>query len=357
MIRSLDKTEAFAQQDETPVSDTRIDERRLIPEEAAGRRLDAVLAECFPAYSRSRLQRWLKTGELTVDGASPRARTPVAGGEVVALQLTLPDEGAVEAEAIPLDIVHEDEAVLVINKPAGLVVHPGAGNPGGTLQNALLHHDPALHAVPRAGIVHRLDRDTTGVMVVAKTLGAHAHLVDQLQNRSMGRAYLALTLGRFTAGSRVDAPIGRHPRDRLRMAVREGTGKPAVTHYRIEERFIAHTLLRCHLESGRTHQIRVHMAHTRHPIVGDPLYGGRLALPSRAAHVSVDRAPADPQADAGRSVADVLRAFPRQALHAETLTLRHPVSGATMRWTVPLPGDFEDLLAALRMHREAVASR
>ncbi|AGY91422.1 hypothetical protein SPICUR_02035 [Spiribacter curvatus] len=347
MLRSLDKTEGFAQQDEVSVTEPTINERAWIPDEAAGRRLDAVLAECFPAFSRSRLQRWLKSGELTVDGASPRARMTVQGGEEVAIQAHLPDDGPVAAEPIPLDIVFEDASLLVINKPAGRVVHPGAGNAHGTLQNALLHHDPQLHAIPRAGIVHRLDRDTTGLMVVAKTLEAHAHLVEQLQARTMGRAYLALTLGTFTAGGRVDAPIGRHPRDRLRMAVREVSGKPAVTHYRIEERFAAHTLLRCRLESGRTHQIRVHMASIRHPIVGDPLYGGRLQLPSGAEQLRVG---------SSLSIADVLRGFHRQALHAETLSLAHPVTGETLTWSTPLPADYEQLLAALRTHREAIAA-
>ncbi len=316
---------------------TRVDDTAMVPEAAAGRRLDAVIAELFPAFSRSRLQRWLKDGALTVDGASPRGRTPVRGGEQVVIRAELPAEGPVSAEPIALDIVFEDEALLVVNKPAGLVVHPGAGNADGTLQNALLHHDSRLHAVPRAGIVHRLDRETTGLMVVAKTLAAHADLVEQLQARAVGREYLAVVVGTFTAGGQVDAPIGRHPRDRLRMAVREG-GKPAVTHYRVEARFAAHTLLRCRLESGRTHQIRVHMATIRHPLVGDPLYGGRLAVPSQAGEL-----------------ADVLRGFHRQALHAETLTLTHPVSGETLSWSVAPPADFERLCAALRTHQRAMA--
>ena len=316
---------------------TRVDEIAVVPEAAAGRRLDAVIAELFPAFSRSRLQRWLKDGALTVDGASPRGRTPVRGGEQVVIRAELPAEGPVAAEPIALDIVFEDEALLVVNKPAGLVVHPGAGNADGTLQNALLHHDPRLHAVPRAGIVHRLDRETTGLMVVAKTLAAHADLVEQLQARAVGREYLAVVVGTFTAGGQVDAPIGRHPKDRLRMAVRE-TGKPAITHYRVEERFAAHTLMRCRLESGRTHQIRVHMAYIRHPLVGDPLYGGRLAVPSQAG-----------------DLADVLRGFHRQALHAETLTLTHPVSGGTLSWSVAPPTDFEPLCNALRTHQRALA--
>jgi 23S rRNA pseudouridine1911/1915/1917 synthase len=242
----------------------------------------------------------------------------------------------VEPQAIPLDIVHEDNAILVVNKPPGLVVHPGAGNPDGTLQNALLHHSEALGALPRSGIVHRLDRDTSGLMVIARTHAAHNHLVEQLQTRSMGRVYRALVSGDFTAGGRVAEPLGRHATDRTRMAVRTD-GRHAVTHYRIAERFPGHTLLRCSLETGRTHQIRVHLAHIRRPIVGDPVYGGRLRLP--------------PGAD--NDVTEALRAFRRQALHAETLTLGHPATGETMTWTAPLPDDFKALLAALRDHRDS----
>lgn len=309
----------------------RINREAVIPQEAAGRRLDQALADLFPEYSRARLQRWLKAGMLAVDDASPRGRTPVQGGERVVLNALLEQEGPVLAESIPLDVVAEDEELLVLNKPAGLVVHPGAGNPDGTLQNALLHYAPGLSAIPRSGIVHRLDRDTTGLMVVAKTLTAHAALVEQLQSRSMGREYLALVNGEFTAGGTVNAALGRHPRDRLRMAVRRD-GKPAVTHYRLLERFAAHTLLRCQLESGRTHQIRVHMASIQHPIVGDPLYGGRLRLPPGG----------------NETVNTALREFPRQALHAEALTLIHPQTGETCRWEAPMPDDFLGLLEVLR---------
>lgn len=302
----------------------------VIPAEAAGERLDRALAALFPEFSRSRLQRWLREGALQVDGAAPRPRDAVHGGETVRIDAQLEAEGPAQPEAIPLTIIHEDESLLVLDKPPGLVVHPGAGNREGTLQNALLHHDPALAAVPRAGIVHRLDRDTSGLMVVARTLQAHTELVAQLQARSVGREYLALVTGTFTAGGHVEAAIGRHPKDRLRMAVRQ-SGRPAVTHYRVERRFRGHTLLRCRLETGRTHQIRVHMAHIRHPIVGDPLYGGRMRLP--------------PGAD--EAVIGALRGFRRQALHAERLTLRHPASGETLSWSSPLPTDFADLLAVL----------
>ena len=339
-------------------SPARIEREATVPESAAGQRLDAVVAALFSEFSRSRLQRWLKDGDLTVDGASPRGRMAVKGGEQIRLSAARVEEGPVAAEAIALDIVHEDAAILVVNKPAGLVVHPGAGNANGTLQNALLHHDAKLAGVPRAGIVHRLDRDTTGLMVVAKTLEAHAHLVEQLQSRSVGREYLALVGGTFTAGGQVDAPIGRHPRDRLRMAVRQAVdteadepsnapGKPALTHYRIESRFSAHTLLRCKLETGRTHQIRVHMAHIRHPIVGDQLYGGRLRLPAGADTVVIE-----PDV----SLADTLRRLHRQALHAETLTLNHPTTLETLSWTVPIPKDFEHLLNVLRAHQAHVAA-
>jgi len=331
---------------------TEITREAIIPESAAGRRLDAVLAELFPEFSRSRLQRWLKDGALTVDRATPRGRVAVKGGEQVRIAASQSQEGAVEPEPIPLEIVHEDETILVINKPAGLVVHPGAGNAAGTLQNALLHHDPRLGGLPRGGIVHRLDRDTTGLMVVAKTLQAHTHLVEQLQARTVGREYLALVAGTFTAGGNVNAPIGRHPRDRLRMAVQVG-GKPAVTHYRIEARFPAHTLLRCKLESGRTHQIRVHMAHLHHPIVGDPLYGGRLRMPSGVEALPAPEGPWPPRRgdiDAP-TVADCLRWFRRQALHAETLTLAHPANDATMSWCVGVPTDYAGLLDALTAHR------
>ena len=302
-----------------------------IPEAAAGRRFDAVLAELFPEYSRSRLSAWIKAGDVLLDGAPARPRDLVRGGEAVSLNAEPEDQTLAEPEDIPLDILYEDSEVFVLDKPAGLVVHPGAGNPTGTLVNGLLYRDPRLAALPRAGIVHRLDKDTSGVMVVARTLQAHAALVAQLSARDVHRQYLAVVVGALVSGGTADAAIDRHPRDRIRMAVRED-GKDAVTHFRLRERFHAHTLLECRLETGRTHQIRVHMAHLRHAIVGDPLYGGPLRLPRGASDELVA----------------TLRGFKRQALHAETLEFVHPASGEPVRVAAPVPADLQALLKALR---------
>ena len=303
----------------------------VVPDEAAGRRFDAVLAELFPEYSRSRLAAWIKSGDALLDGAPARPRDPVRGGETVSLVEVAEIQTEAVAEDIPLDVLYEDPHLFVLDKPAGLVVHPGAGNPAGTLVNALLHRDPALAALPRAGIVHRLDKDTSGVMVVARTLPAHTGLVAQLAAREVHRQYLAVVVGALVSGGTADAAIDRHPRDRLRMAVRED-GKDAVTHYRLRERFRAHTALECRLETGRTHQIRVHMQHQRHPIVGDPLYGGPLKLPKGATE----------------ALAAGLRGFKRQALHAEVLEFAHPVGGAPVRVEAPLPADMVGLLRILR---------
>ncbi len=302
-----------------------------IPADQAGRRLDQVLAELFPDYSRSRLALWVKAGQVQVDGAQLKPKDRVRGGEQVLIDAELASEGAVEAEPIPLQILHEDEQILVLYKPAGLVVHPAAGNPAGTLQNALLHHDPDLVVLPRAGIVHRLDKDTSGLMVVARTLTAHKSLVEQLQDRSMGREYQALVQRVLPAGGSVDAPIGRHPVDRKRMAVVPG-GKPAVTHYRVLERFRGHSHVRVKLETGRTHQIRVHMAHIHCPLIGDPVYGGRPRIPKGCSE----------------ALRTALQRFPRQALHAARLTLLHPASGEERSWDMPLPEDMEQLLQVLR---------
>lgn len=304
----------------------------IIPRELAGTRLDQALASLFPEFSRSRLSEWIRRGLATVDRRQCRPRDRVAGGERVELK---PAPAAIDArwQAQPLElaVIHEDEHLLVVDKPAGLVVHPGAGNPDGTLVNALLHRDPALAGVPRAGVVHRLDKNTSGLLVVARTLPAHKRLVIALKERQVQREYLAVVNGILSAGGRVDAPLGRHRLQRTRMAVSE-SGRPAATRYRVEERYRAHTLVRLSLESGRTHQIRVHMAHIEHPLVGDPVYGGRLKLPPRA----------------GGALSGQLSAFKRQALHAVRLALRHPITDRAMQWESPLPADMQALLGALR---------
>ena len=302
-----------------------------IPPEYAGTRLDKTLAELLPDYSRSRLKQWLTAGDLTVDDGSPAPKTAVAGGETVRLLVPdTPHDVEVEPERIALDIIHEDDSILVLNKPAGLVMHPGAGNRDGTLQNALVAHDGSLAALPRAGIVHRLDKDTSGILVVAKTFAAHKQLVEDLAERVVKREYEAVAVGVMTAGGHVDAPIDRHPVDRKKMAVRE-EGREAVTHYRVISRYRAHTHIRCQLETGRTHQIRVHMAYVRYPLLGDPVYGRRLSVPK----------------DSSDAFAAALRGFKRQALHAATLGLTHPATGEAMQWSAPRPADFEQLLAAL----------
>jgi 23S rRNA pseudouridine1911/1915/1917 synthase len=312
---------------------TTIRHEAVVPLTAAGRRFDQALAEMFPDYSRSRLSGWIKSGAVTLDGAQAPPRQLLRGGEQVLLQVQLENEVSSTPEAIALDIVHEDEHLLVLNKPAGLVVHPGAGNPAGTLLNALLHHDPKLAELPRAGIVHRLDKETSGLMVVARTLPAYTALVDLLSRHEVERQYEAVVLGTMVAGGTVDAPIGRSMGDRLRQAVRdEEDGKRAVTHYRLRERFRAHSLLQCQLETGRTHQIRVHMAHINHPLLGDPLYGGGLKLPKGASPELITE----------------LRGFRRQALHAERLSFVHPISGETLSFNAERPADQEQLIVALR---------
>ncbi len=306
--------------------------RAEIPEDLAGQRVDKALATLFPEFSRARLQQWIRQGLVEVNGLRPRPRDKVRGGECVTLRAELQVERHDQGEDIPLDIVYEDETLLVINKPAGLVVHPGAGNREGTLLNALLHHAPELAAVPRAGIVHRLDKDTSGLLVVARTLAAHNGLAAQIQARSFQREYRAVVNGVMTAGGTIDAPIGRHRVQRTRMAVRESGGREALTHYRVLERFRAHTYIRVMLETGRTHQIRVHMAHIRAPLVGDPVYGGRLRLPPAC--------PAPLEA--------ALRGFRRQALHAASLSIEHPRTGERLSWEAAVPADMAGLLAVLR---------
>lgn len=295
-----------------------------------GRRVDQVLSELFDEFSRSRLQRWIKQGRVTLDGKPCRAKDRVYGGEEISLWPVMEKEVDLQAEAIPLHILYEDAELLVIDKPAGLVVHPAAGNPAGTLLNALLYHRPRLEQIPRGGIVHRLDKDTSGLLVVAKTLRAQASLVDQLQARSVKREYRAIVQGVVTSGGSVDQPIGRHPVHRVRMAVHP-SGKPAVTHYRVLARFRAHSHLQVNLETGRTHQIRVHMAHIHHPLLGDPVYGGRLRMP----------------AGASAALQSALRAFRRQALHALRLQIVHPATGEPLAWESPLPEDMQQMLQLL----------
>ncbi|HEY1491913.1 MAG TPA: 23S rRNA pseudouridine(1911/1915/1917) synthase RluD [Steroidobacteraceae bacterium] len=302
-----------------------------LPPESAGLRFDQALARCLPQYSRGRIRDWIDSGQVQVDGRPLRAKDKVLGGEQVQLEARLPQQTAgIAAEHMPLEVVHQDRALLVINKPAGLVVHPGAGNAAHTLQNALLGLDPALALVPRAGLVHRLDKDTSGLLVVARTPEAHTALVAAMAARAITREYLALCTGVVTAGATIDEPIGRHRAQRTRMAVR-ADGRPAVTHYRVLQRFRGHTLLRVQLETGRTHQIRVHLAHAGFPVVGDPVYGGRRRL---LAHST-------PQ------LAQQLRGFTRQALHATRLKLKHPTSGRELVFEAPVPQDLQRLLDAL----------
>lgn len=298
-----------------------------------GKRLDQVLAELFTDYSRTRIKEWILEGKVQLDGkVCLLPKEKVMDGQQVSIVTELAEDTRWQAQDIPLNIVYEDEHLLVIDKPAGLVVHPGAGTPDGTVLNALLHRYPEIAEVPRAGIVHRLDKETTGLMVVAKTIPAQIRLVYALQKRRITREYEAIVVGHMTAGGTVDEPISRHPTQRTMMAVNP-MGKPAITHYRVAERFRAHTRLRCRLETGRTHQIRVHMAHINHALVGDPVYGGRLR-PIRNASVELS---------------DFLRTFRRQALHATMLRLTHPITGEEMEWHSPLPADMVELIDVLRI--------
>lgn len=289
----------------------------IIQPEFAGCRLDQALAQLFPEYSRERLKNWVLEGHCKVDGSILRPKDKVTGGEQVTIQATLTEAVSWQPEDLPLDIVYEDEDLLVINKSANVVVHPGAGNRAGTLVNALLNYAPELSNIPRAGIVHRLDKDTTGLLVVARTLEAHASLVEQMQARTISRVYETIVHGLFLAGSTIAEPIGRHPRERKKMAV-VGNGREAITHYRVLEKFAKHTHLHVELETGRTHQIRVHMSHVKHPIVGDKTYAPRLQ-----------------------------HNFPRQALHAKTLGIIHPRTGEELSWDSELPTDMQQLLKDL----------
>lgn len=313
---------------------------KTVPGELAGQRLDQALASMFPQYSRSRLKSWILAGFVTIDGSEKRPKDLVTGGEIVALRPANEADAVCAPEPMELDICLEDEDLLVINKAAGLVVHPGAGNPQGTLMNGLLHHDAGLAELPRAGIIHRLDKDTSGLILIAKNLGTHTALVRMLAAREISRKYRAVCVGVLTGGGTIDAPIGRHRVDRLRMSVRDD-GKPAVTRYRVIERFVAHTYISVELESGRTHQIRVHFAYRRHPLVGDPVYGGRVRLP--------------PACD--EKLAETIRNFRRQALHAASLSFHHPVTNENVVVEAEPPADFERLLKVLRGHAERVGSK
>jgi 23S rRNA pseudouridine1911/1915/1917 synthase len=313
-----------------PVPEPAEQRELTLPLSLAGLRFDQALAEALPEFSRSRLAAWIKGGDALLNGQTARPKDPVNGGERVSLKVRLDPVEHAAPQAIALELLYEDADLLVINKPAGLVVHPGAGNPAGTLVNALLHFDERLAALPRAGIIHRLDKDTSGALVVARTAQAHNSLVEQLAAREISRQYECVVYGVLVAGGTVNAPLDRHPVDRLRRAVVE-TGKPAVTHYRVRHRFRAHTQLQVNLETGRTHQIRVHMAYLRHPLLGDPLYSGGLKLPKAASPEFID----------------ALRAFRRQALHAEYIGLAHPRSGERVEVQAPRPADLDALLAAL----------
>ncbi|RLA59306.1 MAG: 23S rRNA pseudouridine(1911/1915/1917) synthase RluD [Gammaproteobacteria bacterium] len=317
----------------------RIELEARVPDDLGGDRLDQVAAQLFPDYSRSRLQAWIKKGKLQVDGQQRRPRDKVLPGAVLLINAELEQEVGWQPQDIDLDIIYEDAGILVLNKPAGLVVHPAAGHPDGTLVNALLAHAPELAQLPRAGIVHRLDMDTSGIMVVARTLAAHNHLVEQLQTRAVKREYCAVCIGAMTGGGTIDEPMGRHPKQRKKMAVLAAGGKPAITHYRIARRFGHHTRITVNLETGRTHQIRVHMAHRHYPLIGDPVYGGRPRIPKGASDVLID----------------ALRGFRRQALHAQALGLLHPETGAQMQFECPLPQDMRDLLAVLQQEDPPIA--
>jgi 23S rRNA pseudouridine1911/1915/1917 synthase len=306
-----------------------------LPADSAGLRFDQALARALPQYSRARLKEWIEAGAVAVDGRALRAKDKVLGLEQVRIEVQLAVEADLAAEAMPLAVVFKDRALIVINKPPGLVMHPGAGNAHHTLQNALLSLDPKLALVPRAGLVHRLDKDTSGLLVVARTPESHTALVAQLAAREITREYLAVCAGVMTAGGTIDEPIGRHRTQRTRMTVR-ADGRPSITHYRVLQRFRAHTLVRVQLETGRTHQIRVHLAHAGFPVVGDPVYGGRRRIP----------------AGSSAPLVQALSAFPRQALHAARLKLAHPLTGKPMEWEAPLPPDMTALLAALKADSE-----
>lgn len=317
-----------------------IEQQHTVPDGDAGQRIDQVATRLLEKYSRARVQDWIKQSVLLVDGHSCKPKDRLMGGELITLKTELAEEERWVAQDISLSVVYSDSDIIVVNKPTGLVVHPGAGNPDGTLLNGLLFHFPELSTLPRAGIVHRLDKDTTGLMVVARSLQAHTSLVQQLQDRSLGREYEAVVMGELTGGGVIDKPMARHPTQRIKMAVVDsfrsrgedsGRGKEAITHYRLMQRFKGYTHIACQLETGRTHQIRVHLSYINHPLVGDPVY-----LTGQKWVAGTDSA-----------LKDVLSHFSRQALHARRLTLVHPVSGDTLEWESELPSDMQHLLASL----------
>jgi len=302
-----------------------------IPDHLGGLRLDQAIVKLLPDYSRTQIQDWIKAGSILLDGAPAKAKQLVIGSEMVVIDAAPKIQPAWKAQDISLNIVFEDDALLVINKPAGMVVHPAAGNPDQTLLNAILHHCPDLHKLPRAGIVHRLDKDTSGLLVIAKTPIALSDLIKQLKAHTITRIYQSIVSGMIISGGTIDAPIGRHPIQRKRMTVTDA-GKTAITHYRVVEHYRGHTRVKVQLETGRTHQIRVHMAHIHHPVLGDPVYAGRLQLPKGAT----------PELIA------LLRRFKRQALHASELALVHPVTHKTISWQAPLPEDMKELISVLK---------
>jgi 23S rRNA pseudouridine1911/1915/1917 synthase len=302
-----------------------------LPVEFQGKRLDATVSQLLNQYSRNLIKQWILEKKLLQNGKPAKPKDPVSEGDIITIEATLESQLSNPAQSLPLNIVFEDEELLVINKPAGLVVHPGAGNQDHTLLNALLHYLPSLEFLPRAGIVHRLDKETSGLMVIAKTIETHTYLIDLMQHHEVKRTYEAVIWGPCISGTTINAPMGRHPKHRIRMAV-VNDGKPAITHFRLIERFREHTHVRVMLETGRTHQIRVHMAHIRHPVVGDPVYGGRFKLPPKATEELIHE----------------LRNFKRQALHAAELTLEHPITHEQLTWKAPLPQDMQNLLICLK---------
>ena len=303
----------------------------IIPNRMMGARLDASLAEMLPDYSRSKITAWIKSGDALINKKTFKPKDKAIGDEIVCLTLNQKQNNDWAAEDIPLNVVYEDEDIIVINKQFGLVTHPGAGNWTGTLANALLYYDPALSSLDRAGIVHRLDKNTSGLMVIARNEKSQKYLVEQLQNHSVDREYSAIVYGHMIAGGTVDEPIGRDPRERVKQAVLM-SGKDATTHYRAIDRFKSHTHVKAILETGRTHQIRVHLSHVGHSLIGDPMYGGRVRFPKKASE----------------ELKDALLNFKRQALHSKKLTLTHPLSGELMSWKAPLPNDMLKLLEVLK---------